>query len=349
MHFASYLHSGRGAANDSRIKFVADGLKCASPSHFVSRAPDEISLKDLICTLDNENTTDKICPSDCSCHVRTVDSTAVFNCSNANLTRVPELPDIKSLGLRHYELHIENNNISYLPLATTIGYQNLNRIYARNNFIEHLMPENLPNDLHALDLSMNNLKELNVSVLWRLAYMEKLENVSLGHNPWHCDCGSFELLRSIQTHYAKVFDFNEIRCNNRDNQILIYTSDLCPAERSMISIILIGIFILLLLLSTTLYYKYKREIMVWLFAHNDCWWLFRQKIDATESHKPFDAFVLYSTNDGQSVADNLVSELENGAPPLKICLLTRESKAGDILPDQVKSLYIYCDGNNFQY
>lgn len=336
VHFLRSLQQRQPVnSQHSHTKFITDQLACVSPMRFANQHPETVPLAELTCPLDKENAFEKRCPDKCMCFVRTVDSTAIFNCSNANLTKIPTLPNIKSLGLQFYELHIENNNISALAPANSTGYENVNRIFAKNNSMEIILPEHLPNYLFELDLSANKLKRINPGVLVKLSQMHSLQNVSFGQNPWICDCATYELMNFIKIHFTKIVGINEITCDNDKSLTLINAnSNLCPIEMTTVFILLIATIVAVFLLATTLFYKYKLEILVWLFAHNQFAWLFNNASKG-DDHKKYDAFILYSTSDEKFVAENLVPQLENGPKPLKICLLMRELKGGDFIPDQV--------------
>lgn len=337
IHFANYLQHQTHRLANSPLKFITDRLECVSPQRFVKKRLENVPLADLVCPLDKENANDKKCPDGCSCFVRTIDSTAVFNCSNANLTKVPALPSIQSLGLQFYELHIENNNITALPLANTTGYKNVNRLFAKNNSMETILPNELPNNLYALDLSANKMKRIHPGVLLKLNHMQNLQNVSFGRNPWVCDCTAYELMKFIENHFQKMAAIDEITCNNDKSLTLTNASGLCPIEPTTILIILIAAIVAVSLLTTTLYYKNQQEILVWMFAHNGCAWFFNTK-PKSDDHKKYDAFVLYSPFDEKFVHTDLVPQLENGPKPLNVCLLIREIKGGDIIPEQVTNL-----------
>lgn len=339
MHFAMILRNQTNASSNAYMKVITYQLECASPQRFVKQRLEQIPFGELTCPLDTMNTNNKRCPDHCTCYVRTYDKTAIFNCSNGNLDKIPALPNIKSLGLQFYELHIENNNIITLAMGNSTGYENVNRIFARNNSITNILPEHLPHNLFELDLSENKLKRMNPGMLHKLTYMRNLQNVSFGRNPLICDCGAYELKTFIETHINKVVGINETICDNDKSLTLLNANGLCPIGIMTILIILIAGIFGLVILSIAVYYKYQQEIKVWMFAQRGFSWLFHQKFD---DHKKFDAFILYSSIDEKFVEEILVNELENGSKPFKVCLLTRVIKAGDIVPDKVIiSLYYY--------
>lgn len=313
--------------------FIVDELKCSSPDRFVNQQLQNVPLNELTCPMDNANAKNKRCPEQCSCYVRTVDRTAVFNCSNANLTEIPALPNIKSLGLQFYELYIENNNISTFTMANTTGFANVSRIFAKNNSVEEILPEHLPNNLFALDLSGNKLKRIKPDVLSKLSHMQNLQNVSISQNPWICDCAAYELMKFIETHFTKMVGVDQITCDNNNTPITrISSTGLCPIQPSTIVIICISIALMVAVL-VILSYEYRLEIMVWLFAHNISW--FFDTKPNSHDHKKYDAFVLCATTDEEFVEDNLIPPLECGPNALKVCTLMREIKAGEIIGDKV--------------
>lgn len=334
IHFAIQLRKQISGVQNATTKFITDELRCLEPEHFANQQLQNVPLAELTCPLDKKNGSAKKCPSKCECFVRTLDSTAVFNCSNAHLTEIPTLPDIRGLGLQHYELHIENNNISTLAMANTTGYKSVNRIYAKNNSLEIILPEHLPNDLYELDLSANKLKRINPDVLLKLSHMQNLRNVSFSWNPWICDCVAYQLMNFIQTHFTKIVGINEITCDNDKSQTLISQNGLCPIDVTTILMLLIAASFALMLLTTIVYYKNQQEIMVWIFAHHGLSWLFNSKSKSNEAKK-YDAFVLCSMLDADFVIENVLPQLENGRNGFKVCSNVREIKFGADVPEQV--------------
>lgn len=347
MHFAIYLRNQQQNLSNVNTKFITDQLKCALPERFESQQLQNVPLSELTCPLDKENTTTILCPQRCSCYVRTIERAAVFNCSNANLNEIPTLPNIEGLmGLQFYELHIENNNISSFPLAnTTTGYRSVSRIFAKNNSLEEILPEHLPNNLFTLDVSGNQLKQIKMAVLNKLTHMENLQNVSFGQNPWICDCAAYDLMKFMEIHAIKMVGIDNTACDNGILITHINSHNLCPIELTKILIIIsiscavIAVMVALVFVLTTLYYKNRQQIMVWMFAHHKFNWFFNIKPKA-DDHKTYDVFVLYSTCDEEFIMDKLIPQLKNGPNPLKVCTLSQEVKAGQIIPDQVRTFNI---------
>lgn len=319
------------------VKLTRDELKCATPENLQNQYVQMIKLDELLCPLDSPSTSKKYCPSMCECWVRTSDETGIFNCSNAGLTTVPKLPNLKSemgrIQLNKFELNIENNRIEELPKYNELGYEMVTKINARNNSLLHVSNENLPLILTTLDVSRNKLQTLDGKVLMRLNHTGALQSLTLAGNPWACKCNT-DFMKYLRLHPEKV-DFKNIICSN--GNYVHDESDVCPVQKRIVILIglIIGLLGLLIGFVLALYYKYQQEVKVWLFAHNLCMWFVTE--EELDKDKKYDAFISFSHKDEDFVTEQLVPELENGPHPFKICLHFRDWVIGEFIPNQVNS------------
>lgn len=322
------------------LKLINDELTCTVPAKLINQSVSQIEPNNLLCPLDSPNTTEKYCPAKCDCWVRKNDETIIFNCSNARLTEVPLLPKISTRtlsSLQHYELNIENNFITELPLSSMEGYDNVVKINARNNSIRFLTVRNLPKNLSMLDISRNKLRTLNTDILQRLNETGTLKKLIIEGNPWKCECGS-DFLKYIRSHSEKV-DYRNITCH--DGVLVRDKNEECPMDKALlilgcVLIALLGFFIGAVI---ALYYKYQQEVKVWLFAHNLCLWFVTE--EELDKDKKYDAFISFSHKDEDFVTEQLVPELENGPHPFKICLHFRDWVVGEFIPNQVCNDHLF--------
>lgn len=337
--FVKFLREN--SALERYLKLMVDDLRCSTPAKLQNQLVKNVALDDLLCPLDDPETKTKYCPSKCNCWVRVSDETAIFDCSNAHLDRVPTLPSsrLDSISwLKNYELNIENNNITALPIYNEPGYELVTKINARNNQIgKELFNKNLPRNLKTLDLSQNKLEKLDIQVLMRLNNSGTIRSLKLAGNKWDCGCKT-EFVKYIRANSNKV-DYNNITCS--DNTSISTQTETCPYEKAVIIAICVLIALLGLFIGTViaLYYKYQTEVKVWLFAHKLClWWVTEEEVD---KDKKYDAFISFSHKDEDFVTEHLVPELENGSNPFKLCLHFRDFVVGEFIPNQVMQSTIY--------
>lgn len=359
IRFVQYLHapSNPGAANQNDMRLVVGDLRCAGPASLAGRLVAGLRDNELLCPLDMANASKRYCPEACACFVRPVDFALIVNCSNAGLTSVPPLLDPTEFRLNTTELYIENNRIGALPRRSNgsrpaSGYDYVTEIHASHNNISRLQADNIPPMLRVLNVRHNRLTELNGSVLQQFNRTHRLHRISLGHNPWRCDCAARDLLLYVENHGPRrIVDVETVHCAAGGEQSGggggggarrrlqgLRVVDLCPPDHTLL--VLACLVMLLLGLSAgtlvAFYYKYEHEVKVWLFAHNLLrFWVSEQELDAG---KEFDAFVSYSQNDYQFVNERIVRELEHGAQPYRLCIHERDWLVGGAITQSVSGI-----------
>lgn len=323
------------------VRLHVDALTCAAPAAMKGRAVRSVRDKELLCELGSTFGSRNNCPEACSCLVRPVDFALIVNCSGLGLTSVPELPVPVEYRLNATELHVQNNQLTSLPNVSNgshaiSGYDYVTEIHANHNNISQLLATNIPVGLRTLNVRHNRLHAINQSVLQQFNRTNRLHHISLGGNPWRCDCDAKALLIYTQNHGRRLADLEAMRCNGDGRPLQEHRlGDLCPEDHTMV--VVASLMMLMLGLSAGIlvafYYKYQQEVKVWLFAHNLLACLVTE--EELDGDKKFDAFVSYSHKDHVFVSDCIVQTLEKGEQPYRLCVHERDWLVGGAITQSV--------------
>ncbi|XP_044761241.1 protein toll-like [Coccinella septempunctata] len=303
-------------------------IECAGPRHLFKQSLEEVSLRELICNIDNNCTSNEFC----NCLYQSSDKTLVVDCSGRSLRDVPELRDLSHYPeFNEIEVHLEYNLLERCPNEVD-GYQNTSRWYLKGNAIRNITW--IPETLKVLDLGENHLEGIDALTL-KVLNESKLNNILLGNNPWRCDCGIKDFLIYLRDHIEQI-DLSNITCNTTKNRLVdLSDRDLCPIEADIVlTITVFALFCLFIITSTlSLYFLYQKEILIWLYGRGYCLWLVKE--DELDENKVYDAFISFSSKDEDFVIENIVSVLETGEEPYKLCIHFRDWIPGELIQTQI--------------
>ncbi|XP_062539374.1 protein toll-like [Armigeres subalbatus] len=316
------------------LLFTTDNLRCAEPRNLFDASMDELQTKDLVCEFPSAED----CPQNCDCALRLVDHTAVINCSGRGLTHIPKLPTPSHLheDFNALELHVENNEITFLPDSYLTGYNEVTQLYAQNNSIRKVLPQNIPSKLQFLDLSQNQLQLVEDPTLEVLNRSSHLQTVKLSQNHWQCDCLASNFLIFVQQNPHLIADISRVQCHPSGKSFdSITVNELCYEDYTiqLVMCFVIAALGLLIGLTSLLFFRYQTEVKVWLFTHN----LFLSLITEEEldRDKLYDAFISYSHLDEEFITDELIPKLENEPMNFKTCWHVRDFMPGEMIMTQI--------------
>lgn len=279
--------------------------------------------------------------SDDSCNYswREHDMTLIANCSYRHLHRIPALQPIhrfKKRDVSAVTLDLTNNSITALKGLHNPSLGNLSTLILANNKLSSIELMELPLGLKILDLRGNNLSMLLAPVLEQ--FNQTGVDLSLGHNPWECDCALLHFMTFLHVPSRKVRDFEDLRCGGVGLPLMdLSEHDLCPFFlQPMVLVTIIAILVFLIMfavLGTMSFYRYQQGIKVWLFTHRMCLWAITE--DEMDADKKYDAFISYSHKDEEFVNKVLVPGLESGDPKYRICLHYRDWMPGEFIQNQI--------------
>ncbi|XP_063612976.1 protein toll-like [Penaeus indicus] len=302
-------------------------------------AGDETTVKPLL-RVSSEMLTCRLqdCSERCKCYTRPHDNMYIVDCAYQKLHDIPRIISQEEQNLHNYSLtlNLRNNSISNLDQLQNPEYRNLVNLTIPNNYLVSLNESILPDSLRVLDIHGNKFTYLEPSVV---DYFNKTDiTLSLGENPWVCDCKLTDLQSFLRSQELKVLDFHNIRCMNFNETLGDVTEgDMCPIvlpPEVIIASTVISMFLILSgVLATVSFWKYKEEIKVWLFTHRLCLWAVAH--EEYDNNKKYDAFISYSNKDEEFVNTVLVPGLESGDPKYKVCLHYRDWLPGAYIQQQI--------------
>jgi protein toll len=321
LHFVKFLHREQSAVQKSPIKIDTSNMRCASPGRMEGKELSSLHPLNLTCLLDDASSSkEKRCPSRCiSCEVRPDDQTLLMDC-HGNVS-IDLLPIASKINLKYVKLRLNSQNLTEIPSSATPAFRQITSLFLRNNAIRHVTE--LPPNLIELDLRNNDIEVMNETII-ALLNTSTLEALSLSGNPWKCECETLDFINFAWNIRDKIRDYNEMTCANGEFLNNLSKDDLCTRENLIIIIgsIILAISSLLIGVLAALYYKYQKQIKMWLYSHNLCLWFVTE--EELDKDKTYDAFVSYAHQDGDFITDHLVPQLENCAVPYKLCLHERD-------------------------
>ncbi|XP_050332209.1 protein toll-like [Bactrocera neohumeralis] len=313
-------------------QFDTSDWRCTFPEYLSTRALNALNSSALC------NWSPASCPEKCACSYDT--SALLVNCTKAQLSQLPSIPRPEQVSRSSTTLNINNNTLYELPLNTSFGYAQVTRLYAAYNKLTSIHSKRLPPNLTVLDVRANKLERLsNYFLLRYVEASETLEELYISGNPWICDCGAELLLRVVRAQRKRILDADAALCANLPNVTLtdVIFTDICHVNKSRAKIfqlaLVLTIVITMLISAFALYYKYKLQIKIWLYAHHICQCCIT--VETLDSDKTFDAFISYSHQQQHYVNHILLPQLEQGDPPYRICTHERNWLAGAYIPEQI--------------
>ncbi|XP_053374074.1 protein toll-like [Mercenaria mercenaria] len=172
--------------------------KCWNPPELRGRMFKTVTDHEMRCPQNFEK-----CPQSCTCYIRLSFKSKIIDCRNTNLTTVPD-----EVPTGHLELLFQNSSIT--SLTPRKYFKNASVLDFSKNKINTLSPSvvaSFPAGMSSLMLNNNhltslpeNLRRLNVS------------KMTIGHNPFVCDCHTKWMKEWLLERTSPVTDWNEVKC-----------------------------------------------------------------------------------------------------------------------------------------
>jgi Leucine-rich repeat (LRR) protein len=206
-------------ATKQNENFKVKSLRCYKPESLRGKLVDELEMVDLSCPTN-------FCPEKCTCDL-SEDKTFLINCTNVGLEEFPFFPTGSFDDNLKIELHISRNRISNFP-HNWENLKNIEKIFASDNQIKEINVENLPKSLKVLELGQNLLERLEGSI----DKLMDFDRLTLGGNPWKCDCDNLQLFNLIKKNSKLFGDLEAITCADRNITLIsLQPEEICQSKK----------------------------------------------------------------------------------------------------------------------
>lgn len=163
----------------------AHAVTCSPPNnHSDQRLVKTLDSTKLFCYR-------KECHPSCSCAIRPHDHMFIMDCASKGLQAIPKLKPFLPKGNYSITLSVKNNSIASLDGLQSPSFKTLVNLTIPYNHLKVINESYLPKTLQVLDVRRNSLTNFCPSVISFLNATNA--NLSLGGNPWLCDCELVDL------------------------------------------------------------------------------------------------------------------------------------------------------------
>ena len=323
--------------NFSNIKIVPQNFLCEEGGiSLLSKKPEE-----LLCPADLVGAD---CGEGCECEVSTVMRHVRMTCDLLTSEHLTEALRV----YKDWSVDLRVSSVRDPRLRLDLGGHNIRQLHLSNIDLEEVHLERIPETVRVIRLDNNNLKSIpnTIRLLKEVAAAQNIKQideegfeVSLGDNPWQCNCENIELLHFAQNHYSRIIDQVNFDCDHLQDRDLrdLNIGDLCSDNIFVFHIIGVLIPIICILIIGVVMSYYRDLIIIYIFSKP--WGKLLVSEEAIDKDKSHDVFISYSHEDAPWVEAVLLPGLERPEDEVHArykCLVhSRDWVPGEAIPDQI--------------
>ncbi len=233
------------------------------------------------------------------------------------------------------ELYLNDNLIRHIEDGAFLSAESLQILNLASNRLSNVSKElfaDMP-VLSELYLNDNLLRYIEVDIL--LFHSTILSGVTLGGNPWDCNCDLDPLSSWLKEYGDITLDLHEVTCF-QTKAVIALSESFCEEQNPLLPVIGILIALLFVLAAGSVtVYKFRRDIQVLLFAKYGIRLPWKRFPDTEDQNRTYDAFVSYNNSDERFVLRELMPELERQPPFYKLCLHFRDFALGAAVAENI--------------
>ncbi|KAG0716127.1 Protein toll [Chionoecetes opilio] len=207
-------------------------VKCSFPNdRSVQKLVRTLDISILVCYRNH-------CHPSCDCATRPHDHMFIMECAHQRLRAIPPLKQYLPKGNYSVTLDLKNNSITSLEGLQRPEYSTLVNLTMPYNYLRVINESYLTKRLQALDVDSNALTHFSPSLVDFLNATNA--NLSLGGNPWVCDCKLVNLYIFLRDPLRKLASSHSVMCDNLKKPLLsLAEEELCPTIQQPMVVITI--------------------------------------------------------------------------------------------------------------
>uniref|UniRef100_A0A9J8ADP6 Toll-like receptor 4 n=1 Tax=Cyprinus carpio carpio TaxID=630221 RepID=A0A9J8ADP6_CYPCA len=260
------------------------------------------------------------------------DSLEILDFHQATVVRVGYLSVLSNLKCLRY-LDVSYSSITFTNIFSFYGLKNLDVfkiIFNNLTFLEHLDTIVV---LHPKTISLyvdkNSITSIPLHVLQSLP--TNLLEFDLSSNPVDCSCSQTDFILWIIQNQKVLKNPDKIFCKtfspSSDFRAKDFDIHSC-VHKKRLTIFVSVCFVTVVVLLSFLVYRFQ-------FYLQYCCILLRGYRSPGQQECSYDAFVIFSSYDEVWVMNELMENLENGVPPIQLCLHMRDFQAGKSIASNI--------------
>ncbi|KAH3703218.1 hypothetical protein DPMN_078249 [Dreissena polymorpha] len=245
------------------------------------------------------------------------------------------------------DLDLSFNGITVLFSPTFAMLHSLIRVDLSNNNIERFeIGINMLSNLLSLNLSVNSIHTLSISVQHQLESNENINStflVDLQNNSLTYDCNNQDFLHWLLKHKDNMFGFDNYKFVTSDNNVLNskkFCEDIgnlasrCQSYTVVIAICCIAMATFISLVTGGVIYKNRWKLRYFMYMSKKRYFGYRRLPDYTviENYK-YDAFISYSEDNIRFIRDEFIPRVET--EHVLLCIHQRDFLAGNAISDNI--------------
>ena len=255
----------------------------------------------------------------------------ILNLAHNRLVYVsqPVFADMSSLS----EMYLNDNLFTHIESGVFLSLERLDTLNLAHNRLSSVCKDlfSAMTLLRELYLNDNLLQYMDANTV--PVHSATFSGVSLGGNPWDCNCKLDPLRLWLKMYGNITLDLQEVTCFETKG-IIAFSDSFCQIQSFHVVGIVTALLCVMVAGNLTLY-RFRLDIQLLLFAKYGLRLPWKWRPHTDDQNRTYDAFVSYNSSDQTFVLRELMPKLERQPPFYKLCLHFRDFALGAAVAENI--------------